>query len=403
MDSSLTFKQINHICSIVSKVMENGFNADKTIHFEFKNNQITNETDRAIIADTSYEIIRYWRLLLEIFNNYPQTQPVDYFHLVAAWFTLNNYVIPPSNKFKLFDPAKVKQQFNQLSGIRKIKQSIPDWLDQSGFSAYSENWESELEALNNKPETFIRVNRLKIKPAELLTKLTNLGLKATIVNKSPDAIQLDSSNNIFSLKLYKEGYFEVQDAGSQLIALYLDARPGQRVADACAGNGGKTLHLASIMQNKGKIVALDINEEKLKTLKSRVAKAGIDIVETRHIQSSKTIKRLESGFDRLLLDVPCSGTGALRHNPEIKWRMNPEKISSLLETQAKILEQYSRMLKKDGLLVYATCSILPSENNEQVSSFIQKNKGQFELVKEQFISPSQTGFDGFYMAQIVRK
>jgi 16S rRNA (cytosine967-C5)-methyltransferase len=403
MESPLTFKQINHICNIVKSVMEGGFNADRTINFEFRNNQISNETDRAIIADTSYEVVRYWRLLLEIQNNFPQSLPVDYFHLVATWFTLNNYQLPASNKFKGFDPANAKIQYNQLSGIRKIQQSVPDWLDQLGYDAYAENWDTELHALNEKPKVFVRVNRLKIKPSELLIKFQNLGYQAQMVEKSPDAIMLDSRTDVFSTKLYKEGYYEVQDAGSQLIASYLDSRPGMRVADACAGNGGKTLHLASLMQNKGKIIALDIKEEKLKNLKNRVAKAGVDIVETRHIESSKTIKRLESGFDRVLLDVPCSGTGALRHNPEIKWRMNPDKLSNLLKTQSAILGQYSQMVKKNGLLVYATCSILPSENNDQVASFLAKSQGQFELVKEQFISPSKTGFDGFYMAQILRK
>jgi len=400
---SITLKQANHICEVVQKVMENGYTADKTINFEFKNNQITLDSERAIIAEFSYELIRWWRLLLEINNNYPATQKVDYYKLLATWLILNNWELPDSAKFRAINKNQVKEQYNYFLNIRKIKNSIPDWLDQAGYMAYGHEWENELDALNAVPPMFLRTNRLKIKPADLLQKLTAEGFTAIMVDKAPDAIKLAGKGNVFSSKLYKEGYFEIQDAGSQQIAAYLDARPGMRVADACAGNGGKTLHLASIMQNKGKIVAMDVKEERLKTLKTRLTRSGSDIVETKFIESTKAIKRLEASFDRVLLDVPCSGTGALRRNPEIKWNMNPEKLKNLQKTQAYIINNYSTLLKKNGIMVYATCSILPSENQDQVHTFLNTKKGEFELIKEQVISPANTGFDGFYMAQLLKK
>ena len=400
---SITLKQANHICEVVRKVMENGYTADKTINFEFRDNQIILDSDRTIIADFSYELIRWWRLLLEINNNYPATQKVDYYQLLATWLILNNWELPDSAKFRAISKNLVKEQYNNFLKIRKIKNSIPDWLDQAGYMAYAHEWESEIDALNAVPPMFLRTNRLKIKPAELLQKLIAEGFTASSVDSAPEAIKLGGKSNIFSSKLYKEGYFEIQDAGSQQIASFLDARPGMRVADACAGNGGKTLHLASIMQNKGKIVAMDVKEERLKALKTRLTRSGSDIVETKLIESTKAIKRLEASFDRVLLDVPCSGTGALRRNPEIKWNMNLEKLKNLNKTQSYILDNYSKLLKKDGLMVYATCSILPSENQDQVKAFFDKRNGEFELVKEQVISPAKTGFDGFYMAQFLKK
>ena len=182
--------------------------------------------------------------------------------------------------------------------------------------------------------------------------------------------------------------------------MYLDARPGMRVVDTCAGNGGKTLHLACLMQNKGKIVALDTQEEKIQTLKNRAAKAGADIIETRVIEGTKSTKRMSESFDRVLIDSPCSGTGSIRHNPEIKWKMNSERLEKIKNIQSILLNNYSEMLKPGGLMVYATCSILPAENQDQVQRFLENKKVAYELVKEQTILPSKTGFDGFYMAQI---
>jgi 16S rRNA (cytosine967-C5)-methyltransferase len=397
---SITHKQASIIVEVLSKVMDYGFQADKELSFVFRNHKIVEDYDKAIIAEICYDIIRKWRLLLEIYNNYPVTREVDYWKLLGTWLVLNNYNVPEFAQLRSIDTNYITKQFESLSGIRKIRQSVPDWFDQIGFSSYNTQWDDELTALNTVPPVFIRVNRLKIKPAELSQKLAAEGFENKPIEAVPDALMLLTRSNIFSSKYFKDGFFEVQDAGSQLIAPFLNINSGMRVIDACAGNGGKTLHLACLMQNKGKILALDINEKKLQTLKTRISRAGIDIIETRHIDNAKVVKRLTDTADRLLLDVPCSGTGAIKRNPEIKWRVDAEKINALTKLQSEILEKYSQMLKPGGLLVYATCSILPCENQDQVQSFLEKQNGKFELIKEQFISPANTGFDGFYMAQI---
>jgi 16S rRNA (cytosine967-C5)-methyltransferase len=173
-----------------------------------------------------------------------------------------------------------------------------------------------------------------------------------------------------------------------------------RIIDACAGGGGKTLHLSALMQNKGRIISMDITQWKLDELKKRARRATASNVEPRLIESSKTIKRLENTADRLLLDVPCSGLGVIKRNPDAKWKLDLDFIDRTKAIQKQILNDYSIMTKKGGYLVYSTCSILPSENREQVNQFLEKNKN-FEFVKEKSILPSE-GFDGFYMALIKR-
>lgn len=172
--------------------------------------------------------------------------------------------------------------------------------------------------------------------------------------------------------------------------------------DACAGAGGKTLHLAALMKNKGKILALDVSERKLGELKIRLRRSGVDLVEVRQIDSLRTIKRLEKSVDRLLLDVPCSGSGVWRRNPDSRWKLTAETLSELHQTQKRILKEYSHVVKPGGVMVYATCSVFPSENETQVQWFIKENS-DFVLESEMITSPATSTFDGFYAARLRRK
>jgi 16S rRNA (cytosine967-C5)-methyltransferase len=215
---------------------------------------------------------------------------------------------------------------------------------------------------------------------------------------------LDRRQNVFQTQAFKKGWFEVQDYSSQLVAPALAPEPGQRVVDACAGGGGKTLHLAALMENRGQLIALDTLAWKLDELRLRARRAGATNIETRAIESRKTIKRLYDSADRLLLDVPCSGLGVLRRNPDSKWKLTPEAVDQLRATQQDILRHYSPIVKAGGRLVYATCSILPSENTRQVEQFLGSEAGQaFRLVSEQKILPQDEGFDGFYIAVLERR
>lgn len=177
-----------------------------------------------------------------------------------------------------------------------------------------------------------------------------------------------------------------------------------RILDACAGAGGKTLHLAALTQNKGQIIATDIYSSKLKELKRRARRAGAHNIETRLIDTTKVIKKLHGKMDRILIDAPCSGLGVLRRNPDAKWKLEPQFLETIQNTQQEILQSYSKVLKSGGKLVYATCSILPSENQDQVKIFLESEIGkEFELEEEKSLFAHLDGFDGFYMARLSKK
>ncbi len=264
-----------------------------------------------------------------------------------------------------------------------------------------DKWERELRELNLKAKVILRVNTLKTTKQQLQKILFEEDIATEFIKDQPAALLLSERKNVFVTDAFKKGLFEVQDASSQLVAPFLDVKPGMRVIDTCAGAGGKTLHLASLMENKGQIIALDIYESKLKELKRRARRDGVHNVDIRPIESSKTIKKLKNSADRVLIDAPCSGLGVLKRNPDSKWKLQPEFIKEIKKTQAEILENYSKLVKQGGKLVYATCSILPSENEEQVENFL-KNHPEFKLVNENKVSPAKTGFDGFYMALLER-
>ncbi len=171
--------------------------------------------------------------------------------------------------------------------------------------------------------------------------------------------------------------------------------------DACAGAGGKSLHLAALMNNKGRIISMDVEAWKLDELKKRAKRSGAFNIETRFIENKSILTAFEAKADKLLLDVPCSGSGVLKRNPDAKWKLNPESLERTKTLQKQILHDYSALLKPGGELVYSTCSIFPSENQNQVSSFIQEHP-EFELQEEKTLWPSE-GYDGFYMARLLKK
>jgi 16S rRNA (cytosine967-C5)-methyltransferase len=246
------------------------------------------------------------------------------------------------------------------------------------------------------------VNEIKSNIDQVIKELGNEGIAVEPVKQVPGALKLIEKKNVFSTQAFHKGFFEVQDAGSQMISLLLDVRPGMRVVDACAGAGGKSLHIASQMKNKGKIISLDINDRRLKELRGRATRNGVDIIEQKVIDSQKVIKRFENSFDRVLLDVPCTGVGVIRRNPDAKWKLKKSDLENLMETQKEILSTYSQMMKKDGKLVYATCSLFPQENENQVKDFLEKNPN-WQLDNQFHVRPDKTLFDGFYAACLVRR
>ena len=372
--------------------------ADKVIEKILKSNPKWGARDRRFIAETTYDIVRWYRLFKEI----SKAEDEDFWKLLGVWCLWNNTESPDWDEFEGLDRKKIEARYEELQSDRKIRESIPDWLDELGEKELGKEWEKELTALNEEASVVLRVNTLKVDRQSLQQQLEEEEIVTEAPAEFPDALILEQRQNIFTRQQFKDGLFEVQDAGSQLIAPFLKVEPGQRVIDACAGGGGKTLHLASLMQNKGRIIALDTEEWKLEELKKRARRAGAGNIETRVIESSKTIKRLENSADRLLLDVPCSGLGVIKRNPDAKWKLSVDFIERVKELQQHILADYSTMVKPGGLMVYSTCSLLPSENENQVEKFLESRKEQFELVEQKWIKPTE-GFDGFYMALLKRK
>lgn len=380
-------------------IFEENRYADKVIEKVLRQNPRWGARDRRFIAETTYDIVRWYRWFREL----TQAKGTDFWKLLAAWCILSEVDLPAWDEFAGISPSQVRERNKRTVYTRKIRQSIPDWLDDLGEKELGkERWEVELSALNEEADVVLRTNTLKIRKAELEQLLKDEDIVTNELAEFPDALVLEERQNIFMTPAFKQGLFEVQDAGSQAISPFLEIAPGMRVIDACAGAGGKTLHLAALMKNKGRIIAMDTEQWKLDELQKRARRAGVSNLEVRAIDSGKTIKRLAGSADRLLLDVPCSGLGVLKRNPDAKWKLSPGFIDKVRELQQHILNDYCEMVKPGGLMVYSTCSILPSENEKQVERFISGKDGAFELVKERHIFPSE-GFDGFYMALIRRK
>jgi len=393
----------NLVQAVVQTLLEIFVNqryADKAIERTLLSNKKWGSRDRAFIAENTYEIVRWWRLMLEC-GEIKEINENTLWKIFGIWWAYSGHTLPEWHEFKDIQLNSLQAHFEQLKKIRSIQESIPDWLDQLGETELSGQWTKELHALNFPAEVILRANTLKNTRDQLFRALQQEGIETKKDERYPDALILQKRQNIFSSPCFKNGMFEVQDASSQLVGPALHVEPGMRIVDACAGAGGKTLHLAALMKNRGRIIAMDTEAWKLENLKKRAARAGISIIEPRLIESSKTIKRLHDSADRLLLDVPCSGLGVLRRNPDAKWKLTKEFIDNIKNTQQQILENYSAMLRKDGALVYSTCSILPSENSKQVQKFLEASN-DFKLEEEQKVFPSESGFDGFYIARVKR-
>jgi 16S rRNA (cytosine967-C5)-methyltransferase len=379
--------------------------ADKVVARALKKDKRWGSSDRKFVAETIYEIVRWKRLYAEIAEVKEPYDRDNIWRMFASWAVMRGYPIPDWRQLEGTPERKIKGRFDELSKTRAIKESIPDWMDQLGVKELGEKvWAKEISAQNQPAKVILRTNTLNTTREKLRAILMDLNIETDILENQPNALVLKERANVFLTDAFKEGLFEVQDANSQLVAAFLDVKPGMRVVDTCAGAGGKTLHLASLMENKGQLIAMDLYESKLKQLKIRAKRNGAFNIEYKIIDSTKVIKKLAEKADRVLIDAPCSGLGVLKRNPDAKWKLQPEFIENIKKVQAEVLESYSRIVKPGGKLVYATCSILPSENQEQIEKFLTTDTGKsFTFVEDKKILASESGFDGFYMALLERK
>ena len=384
----------------IRDIFNEGVYADKAVEKALKRDKRWGSRDRKFVAETIYEIVRWKRLYAEIAEVKEPFDRNNLWRLFSVWCVLKGIALPDWNQIEPTPSRRIKGKFDELSKIRKFRESIPDWIDEVAVSELGEElWTKELAALNKQAEVILRTNTLNTTKEALQKELQDESIFTEFIPNHSDALRLVERANVFRTEVFKKGYFEVQDASSQLVAEYLDVAPGMKVIDTCAGAGGKTLHLASFMKNKGQIIAMDIYESKLKKLKIRARRNKVHNIDTRVIDSTKPIKKLYNKADRVLIDAPCSGIGVLRRNPDSKWKLQPEFLDNIKKVQQDILQKYSKMVKSGGKLVYATCSVLPSENQNQITEFLASESGKdFKLIKDNKVFAHTSGFDGFYMA-----
>ncbi|GIV55533.1 MAG: RNA methyltransferase [Candidatus Kapaibacterium sp.] len=356
---------------------------------------------RALVAETVYGVVRHLRRLFWALG---KQEAFDLEHIgacIRAWWVLHEVPLPPTLRRGIPPRQQLLARWEHPPS-RAVRYSIPDWLDQYGAAQCAERWEAILASLNKPPQLVLRTNTLQTSRSELVRLLENSGIAATAHPFAPEAILLERYANVFALEPFHAGMFEMQDAASQAMAHILDPAPGMRVVDACAGSGGKTLHLAALMQNKGKIIALDIAAWKLTELRRRAARAGVSIIETRPITSTKTIKRLDGTAERLLLDLPCSGSGVWRRNPDGKWHLGPEDLPRLQTQQRDIVQRYLSMLAPGGRVLLCTCSIFPDEGERHLEWLVQRCP-QMRMLAHGRFDPAEHSTDGFFWALLLRE
>lgn len=253
------------------------------------------------------------------------------------------------------------------------RHNLPEWLAESLRAQLGDQFDAFVASLEQPAHLDLRVNLLKKKRDAALTELTQAGLSAAATPYSPWGIRVAGKPNLSQLPAFVQGELEVQDEGSQLLALLLDAKRGEMVVDFCAGAGGKTLAIGAAMRNSGRLYALDTSAHRLDALKPRLARSGLSNVHPVVIahERDERIKRLAGKIDRVLVDAPCSGLGTLRRSPDLKWRQNPASVAEQAALQLAILNSAQRLLKPGGRLVYATCSVLVEENEAVALAFSQ--------------------------------
>jgi 16S rRNA (cytosine967-C5)-methyltransferase len=307
-----------------------------------------------------------------------------------------------------------------------VRLNYPEWMDAHLRESFGANLDKALDALNAQAPTDLRVNTLKTDREHLLTDLQHEGFEVAPTPHSPIGIRMVKRGPVFTSAQFKKGHFEVQDEGSQMVAAIVDAKPGQRVLDFCAGAGGKTLAIAAAMENKGRVLAWDISQKRLAQIALRLRRAGVDNVQahTLDTENDAFIKRHKASADRVLVDAPCSGTGTWRRNPDLKWRFTPTDLAEVIAVQQSVLVSASRLVKPGGRLIYATCSILKDENERQIEQFL-KTVNNFKVVSAQKVwdkttsanqpclgneggacylqlTPHEDGVDGFFAAVLER-
>jgi 16S rRNA (cytosine967-C5)-methyltransferase len=353
---------------LVKRVLQFDHPADATVSRFFREHRSLGPRERATLAETAYNVLRK-KLLFEHFAP-SGSGPRERRLAILGFHGPRDYL-----KSALTD--KEKDWLDQCDAIRsddlldRHRFNLPDWLVSPLREQVGDELPALAEVLQQPAPLDLRVNMLKDKRDAVQKELKAAGIRATATPYSSWGLRVDDKPALTKLDTFTRGAIEVQDEGSQLLAMLVDAKRGEMVVDFCAGAGGKTLALGASMRSTGRLYAFDVSAHRLDALKPRLARSGLSNVHPAAIAHERDdrVKRLAGKIDRVLVDAPCSGLGTLRRNPDLKWRQSPADIAELAVKQAAILESASRLLKPGGRLVYATCSVLPAENEAIAQAF----------------------------------
>jgi 16S rRNA (cytosine967-C5)-methyltransferase len=392
--------------------------ADTTLRYFFKNERI-GSNERAIVAETSFGVLRH-RLLLEVACDgkaTPRRMALAYLVKFGGYNLREIQPVLKRDEAEWLATAKGVQYEGQSLSVQA---ELPEWLIEKMRASYSDEEILTLgQAMQQGAPLDIRVNTLLAKREDVLQKLQEQNIDATVTPYSPIGIRLKEKIPLNKDALFTEGKVEVQDEGSQLLGFLLAPKRNDMVVDFCAGAGGKTLMLSALMNSQGRLYAMDVSEKRLANLKPRLKRSGASNIQPMLIahENDLKVKRLSGKIDRVLVDAPCSGLGTLRRNPDLKFRQSPRSIEELNQKQTAILASASRLLKKGGRLVYATCSILPEENQHIVQAFLaghpdfvllpageilQQQKIPLEMGDYLQLRPNLHATDGFFAAVLER-
>ncbi len=420
---------VQAVIDIVVNVEVTTFPADNIMTDYFRRRKYIGSSDRKFISETSYAIIRNKALLNWLLNlqDGQVNKNENYIRaLVIAWLLYSGNPTEQVQKTFVGDQyGPTALRLNELALIPliiermkldipiEIKSGLPFWALNEFQKSFGENWLDYAYALNEKAQVTLRVNVHKTSREQVASMLYDEGVKTQPARYSPWGLCVCGDVRPSPRDLaFSKGYCEVQDEASQLVALLTEAKPSQTVVDFCAGAGGKTLAMAMMMQNKGVIYAFDTSDRKLGEANKRLVRNHVDNARV-FVPTSKWLKRHRGFADVVLVDVPCSGSGTWRRNPDIKWRFNEQELEKLIALQRQILDNAKMLVKNGGKLIYATCSVLMCENDDQISAFLKDNQdfssatvnlaevpNASEVVKDGYLktNPFEHGMDGFFAA-----
>ena len=394
----------NGIVEGVQEVLRNRRALRPTLRNILIRNRKWGSNDRKLVGKGIIEIIR-WKRKLDVIGKLNLESKNYYKNLLVVWSIYNDIEFEECLTFSELKKGNVCNNISIANSKRALKNSIPDWLDSLGMKTYGKViWEKEIQALNRPAKLFLRTNTLKTNVKKLQAYLKeNNKVNTNEVSNIPNALVVEENKILTHLDIYKKGWFEIQDLNSQKISIFTNPKPNMLIIDTCAGSGGKSLHLATIMRNKGRIIATDSSDRKRKQLEKRLKRNGISIVEYLNSKNKDLLKKYNNSANIVIIDAPCSGLGVLKRNPAAKWHMNPSRIRQLVGIQKKILQEYATLVKSGGNLIYATCTIFPNENQNQIKNFLKSKIGlEFNLEKQEVLLSQNTDGDGFYMAKLLK-